>query len=480
MHLSRPGTLPWLVLHELRLSFRGGKGKRGLWIRAVLVLLYAVIGTVAGFAMRGADMRIDGDALRIATAGIVTILSFMIAQVVIGAQRTLYESGDLDLLLSSPMPGNRVMEAKTLGLAGSAATTFAFLLFPIVIPFAILAMPRLIAIIPSLGALALIGASLGLGLALVLVRLLGSRGARAAGQILAAFLGAMVFLISQLAMQRDELPTGGRMAGFIAWMRENGLGAEGWSATPARAVLGEPLPLLTFLLFALLLFAGTSIAFRRHFLLSYQKAGDRGAGKVRARKGQGRRARGLFSGGLLRAILAKELRLILRQPEIIFMIALRLIYLAPLIIIGLNAGGSEAIGVPMLAAVGAIAAGQLAGSVAWLTISAEDAPDLLAVSPVAALKLKRLKLVAALIIVAPFALIVPAIIAASDPAAAIVAIIGSILAGYAGGAVEMAFGKPQRRSSFTKRQQGSFLVSLISLFATMVVGALTAAAAWLI
>jgi ABC-2 type transport system permease protein len=314
----------------------------------------------------------------------------------------------------------------------------------------------------------------------VLVRLLGPRGARAFGQILAALLGAMVFLIVQFANQRQRFPAGGRMGGFIAWLREHGLGAEGWSATPARAVLGEPLPLLTFLLFAVVLFAGTSIAFRRHFLLGYQKAGDRGTAPTRARKKDGGQARNLFAGGLLRAIVAKELRLILRQPEIIFMMVLRLIYLAPLVFIGVNAGGSAALGVPMLAAVGAVAAGQLTGSVAWLTISAEDAPDLLAVSPVASLKLKRLKLVAALIIVAPFALIVPAIIAARDPAAALVAFIGALAAGYAGGAIEMRFGKPQKRSNFTKRQEGSFLVSLLSLFVAMIVGALTAAAAWLV
>src|SRR5688500_3147334 len=115
MLLFRPGTLAWLVLHEIRLTFRGGKSKRGLWIRGFLVLRYAGVGTVAGFELRDSGIPIDGDALRIATTAIVTILSFMIAQVVINAQRTLYESGDLDLLLSSPLPEKRVMEAKMLG-----------------------------------------------------------------------------------------------------------------------------------------------------------------------------------------------------------------------------------------------------------------------------------------------------------------------------------------------------------------------------
>jgi hypothetical protein len=102
------------------------------------------------------------------------------------------------------------------------------------------------------------------------------------------------------------------------------------------------------------------------------------------------------------------------------------------------------------------------------------------VSPVAPLKLKRLKLVAAMIIVVPFALIVPAVIAPGDPAAALVAFIGSLVAGYGGGAVEMRFGKPQKRSAFTRRQRGSFIVSLLSLFVAMVVGALTAVVAWLV
>jgi ABC-2 type transport system permease protein len=271
------------------------------------------------------------------------------------------------------------------------------------------------------------------------------------------------------------------VAGLIAWMRENGLGAEGWSAMPAKAAIGEPLPLLLFLAFALVLFVATSLAFRRHFLLSYQRAGDRGTRRARPRGGEGGGARNLFAGGLLRAILAKEMRLIVRQPEIIFMMVLRLIYLAPLIFIGFRSGaGIAGLGTPMLAAVGAIAAGQLTGSVAWLTISAEDAPDLLAVSPVDLRKLKRLKLVAALIIVAPFALIVPVVIARDDPAAALVAFIGALAAGYGGGMVEMLFGKPQKRSSFAKRQQGSFLASLASVFVTIVVGGLTAAAAYFV
>jgi ABC-2 type transport system permease protein len=475
----KAGSLLWLVLHEIRLTLRSGKGRRGVWIRIVLVLLYAAGGIAAGLALRGTDLAPDADTYRIASAVLLTILSFMAAQVVIAAQRTLYEAGDLDLLLSSPLPENRVLAAKTLGLAGGAATTFAYLILPAALPVALLAEPRLLAVVPMLGALALAGASFGLGLAIILIRLLGPRGARATGQVLAALLGAMVFLISQLATHQEGVPRG-RMAGLIEWMRETGWGSEGWSALPARAALGEPGPLALVVAFALALFTLTSLWFRRHFLLSYQKAGERGGPRRRAKAGGGK-ARNLFGGGLLRAILTKELRLIVRQPELLFMMVLRLIYLAPLaLILARRDGGVASYSTPVLAAVGAVAAGQLTGSLAWLTISAEDAPDLLAVSPVDGGKLRRMKLLAALIMVAPFALIVPALIARHDAAAAAIALAGALAAGYGAGLIELLLGKPQKRSAFTRRQQGSFLVSILGLLATMFVGALTAAAVFFV
>jgi ABC-2 type transport system permease protein len=475
----RPGSLLWLVLHELRLTLRSGRGRKGLIIRMVLVLIYACLGVTAGLALRGSALEAAPDLLRIVTAGIVTILSFMAAQVVIGAQRTLYESGDLDLLLSSPIPEKRVLEAKLIGLAGSSATTFAFLLLPLAIPLALIAWPQLLAIVPMLAALALVGASFGLGLAILLVRLIGPRGARATGQVMAALLGAMVFLLSQLATHSDEMPGGGRMGGLVAWMRETGIGAEGWSSWPARAALGEALPLILVLAFAAALFAGTSLWFRRHFLASYQQAGERNLRRGRVR-GAGS-ARRLFAGGLMRAILRKELKLMLRQPELIFMMVLRLIYLLPVIFIGIRPGGMPPAFIPsVIAAIGTVATGQLTGSLAWMTISAEDAPDLLAVSPVPLRRLRRMKLIAALIMVSPVALVFVAMIVPLKSSAALVALTGAMAAGYGAGMVEMLFGKTRTRSAFMKRQEGSFLVSIGGLLVSMLVGTITAALAYFV
>jgi ABC-2 type transport system permease protein len=254
-------------------------------------------------------------------------------------------------------------------------------------------------------------------------------------------------------------------------MRESGWGVSGWSAAPARALFGQALPLLGTALFALLLFALTSLLFSRHFLASYQSAGDRGSRPVRSSHS----VRTRFSRSLAGTILLKELRLLTREPGMLFMMLLRLIYLMPILVAGLSKGGGAKT-LATLGAVGVIAAGQLCGSLAWVTISAEDAPDLLGVAPVAARRLKGLKLAAALIMGLPIALIMPALLAARSPVAALIALIGSAAAGGGAGLVELLFGKPGKRSTFANRRQRSLLTSLVGIFASLVVGGLTALA----
>ena len=91
-----------------------------------------------------------------------------------------------------------------------------------------------------------------------------------------------------------------------------------------------------------------------------------------------------------------------------------------------------------------------------------------------------MKLIAALIMVSPVALVFVAMIVPLKPAAAPVALIGAIAAGYGAGMVEMLFGKPRTRSAFMKRQEGCFLVSIGGLFVAILVGTVTAILAWVV
>lgn len=468
------GSLLWLVVHEVRLTLRSGRRSGAArWVRLVLLLLFLAMGVVVAVALRNVPLTPGPRWLVMANAGLLILLTFMTTQSLMNALRTLFEKTDLDLLLSSPLPKERVLAAKLLGIAASAAATYCLLLLPLALPVAIVGHPRLLALVPMLAALAMVSASLGLALAIVMVRVLGARGARTVGQITAAALGGAIYLVSQFAGRNR--PGGGRLATVASWLRAHGWGVEGWSAIPGRGLFGEVRPLLLLVLLSAALFACTSYLFRTHFLASVQSAGERGAPRRKAR------AKGTaFHGGVFGAVVAKELRLLLRQPEILFVVLLRLIYLLPLVLLGSRHGGGQALAAPSLAAVGVIAAGQLCGSLAWLTISAEDALDLLAVAPVDSGRLKRMKLAAALAAVAPVAAIIPLVIAwRGAPLAAVIAYAGTLLAGAGTGSIELLLGKPAKRSTF-RRRQGSLLTSLLGVFVSLLVGAATAASVYFI
>lgn len=75
---------------------------------------------------------------------------------------------------------------------------------------------------------------------------------------------------------------------------------------------------------------------------------------------------------------------------------------------------------PALAFASVLIPRQLVGSFAWLTVSAEDSPDLLAVAPVGKDEIDTAKLLASFAMAGPFALILPIAIATTSPVGAIV------------------------------------------------------------
>ena len=107
----------------------------------------------------------------------ILIMTFMTTQAMLGSQRTLYEAGDLDLLLSAPLPPRRVLGAKLCGIAASVVLSFAFLVLPIALPIAVQGHPGLFGIPALLVAMALSAACLGLAVMLGVAAIAGPRGA---------------------------------------------------------------------------------------------------------------------------------------------------------------------------------------------------------------------------------------------------------------------------------------------------------------
>ena len=463
MMLAKPGTFGWLALHELRLAFRA-RPTKGVtrWIGYGLVALWVVLGCAIGWGLRDVAIPVIPAVLVGVLAASILGLTFMTAQAMIGSQRTLYESGDLSLLFTAPIPPRTVLLAKLLGIAGTIALTYTALLLPIVVPVAALGHPQLFGLVALLVALALAAAALGLALTLAIATLIGPRAARTVGQIVAAVLGGAIFLGSQLLSHSGQRGSG-------AWevferLREDGLGSTGLSGLPGHAAFGDPLAIVVLLGGALLLFAGAGATLQKLFLSGYQDGGTR---LSRARP-TGRASGRLFHAGLTRSIFAKEWRLLARDPALAFQIVLRLIYMAPLFLPMLGRGGIPL--PPVLAFASVLIASQMVGSFAWLTVSAEDSPDLLAVAPVGKDDVDVAKLLASFAMAAPFALVLPVVIALQTPAGAVATLVMTALGGGAAGYVELKLGKPGQRATFAKRRQGGVVAGILSLLIALIFG----------
>ena len=88
----------------------------------------------------------------------------------------------------------------------------------------------------------------------------------------------------------------------------------------------------------------------------------------------------------------KEWTLLLRDPWLASQTLMQLLYLLPPALMLWRAFGSHSDDLVLLVPVLVMAAGQLAGGLAWLAISGEDAPDLVATAPIPASWIVRAKI----------------------------------------------------------------------------------------
>lgn len=469
------GSLPWLVLHELRLNLRTlARRSRTTWVGLVLLLAYIAIGTSIALSIQDVSIKLSPIVGNILLGASLLVLSFMTTQAVLASHRTLYDSGDLDLLLSAPVGERRVLRAKLIGIAGAIVLSYAVLSLPIIVPIAVLGHPQLFGAVALLAALALVAACIGLSVTLTLAWIAGPRAARTVGQIAAALLGGAFFIASQL-MSRDR-PGRGR-GEIIDFVQTSDLGQGLIGALPAQAAFGDLLAIAIIFGGAVILFAIASRLFQSRFLASYQAAGMRLARTKTSRRGIARH----FRSGLFATIFAKEYRLLLRDPALAFQIVLRLVYLAPLMFIGFGGRGGSA--VPMaatLAFASVIVIGQLAGSFAWLTISAEDTPDLLTVAPVDKAKANRAKLFAALAMAAPIGIILPIAVGLQTVPGGIWTLVMTAVGGTMAGVIELTLGKPMPRKSFNQRKGGGVIAGILSFIITAICGAVAGLGVYLL
>ena len=128
-----------------------------------------------------------------------------------------------------------------------------------------------------------------------------------------------------------------------------------------------------------------------------------------------------------------------------------------------------------------MAAGQLAGGLAWLSISGEDAPDLVATAPISAHRVLWAKIEAVIgAVVLIFAPII-AVLAFDSVFAALVCGLGVLSAAAAATIIQLCFRVQARRSQFRRRQTSSRVATFAEAFSSIswaATSALAAAETW--
>jgi ABC-2 type transport system permease protein len=135
-----------------------------------------------------------------------------------------------------------------------------------------------------------------------------------------------------------------------------------------------------------------------------------------------------------------------------------------------------------LAPVLVMAAGQLAGGLAWLAISGEDAPELVATAPVPARHILRAKVEAVMGAIALVFLPFVTAVALMSPWHAAVTIVGIVVASAAAIQIQYFFRTQAKRSHFRRRQTSSRAATFAEAFSSIAwagTAALAAAGTWL-
>ena len=469
--MTQAGTAVWFAQHESRLVWRdwismitAGRRERlrvvSIGVIAFIVFMHFVAYWVVG---PHAGAIVDKQTLLTITTSALLSWMLMVSQAMESITRAFYARSDLDLILASPVDSNKLFGVRIATIA--LGTTLMAL--PLAAPFIDVLIARggwrwlgAYGLIVAMGAAA---TALAVGLTVALFRVLGARQTRFVAQVVAAIIGAAFVIglqvvailsygtISRAALlQSKTLLASAPSVDSVFW----------W---PARAALGEVTPLTAVLATSFLLLAA-AVAFVAPRFASYAitAAGVGNASVVRSRRNAFHTR--LTPRGALRR---KEWILLRRDPWLMSQTLMQMLYLVPPALMlwrGFDQGNSALqLVVPVLV----MAAGQLAGGLAWLAISGEDAPDLVATAPVPAHFILRAKIEAVLGAVAiVFAPLVAAITIAS-PWHALVAAAGIGIAAAASTAVQFWFRSQAKRSQFRRRQVSSRLATFAEAFSSI-------------
>jgi ABC-2 type transport system permease protein len=425
--LARPGSLPWLVLHDVRVKARGREGR---WGRIIAMLLLALLPIVGGAVMAwrvrgGADLPLA--ALGSVGAVLLGMMLVMVSSAYAHVLRLGRDRGELELLLTAPLP---------------VALPFLLLTAPFFLFSAAFGHVTWVAGPLVVVSVALVATALALTIATLLDRLLGPKLAKLVAQVAGVGLAAAVFALGQAPNFAPKW-----FDAQLAFFSQRPPTPFDW---PAQAVFGQPLPLITVL--GLALAASQCSAWLAASRMEAAPADPTAAPHVPRR---GRAVR--FGGSATAVLFGKELKLLGRDPELISQIGQQLVFMVPILALIFTDGQVTP---ARLAAAGVFLAGALSSSLAWLLLCAEDAPDLIAAAPLRPGVAIRAKLAAALTPPLLMVSVLALVVLPKSPVAVAVMLPMALVAGLASAAMQAWTQPPARRSAFRKRYRSSLLMAV--------------------
>lgn len=469
--MSSAADLTWFARHEIRLAWRewlammtGARKKR---TRAVIgLLLLAAILHLPAYAVIGrfADLHapFDKSALIVMSATIFLAWALILSQAIESVTRVFYARADLDLIMSSPARLDNIFSVRIAAIALSVTAMALLLSSPFVDVLMIGGGIRWFSAFGVVIAIGLSAAAVAIAITVLLFRLIGPSRTRLVAQILAAIIGAGFVIALQVAailsygtLSRFAVLTSDAAAAYAPefdsplW----------W---PARAAIGDGEVLSLLLAGSLVLLGGVMAIFSPKFAGTVVSAS---ATATAVRKGS--RTTSFRRGSRQSALRWKEFLLLRRDPWLVSQSLMQLLYLVPPALMLWRSFSDSSAATVLITPVIVMAAGQLAGGLAWLTISGEDAADLVAAAPMPPGSVIRAKVEVVMIAIGVIFAPLIAALALASPMQAVVTAIFVVIATVSAAAIQLWFRVQAKRSQFRRRQTSSRIATFAEAFCSI-------------
>jgi len=470
--MSSAAALSWFARHELRLAWRewlammtGGRRRKtraaviGLTVFAATMHLpaWAVIGRYAGL-----ETPLDKTSLIVITATVFLAWALMLSQAIESVTRVFYARADLDLIMSSPAKLTNVFSVRIAAIALVVTSMALVLSSPFVDVLVIGGGARWLAAFGVVVAVGLIAAAFAIAITILLFRLIGPARTRLIAQILAAIIGAGFVIALQVAaiLSYGKLSRFAVLTSDAAAAYAPGPDSPVW--WPARAMLGDGTALLFLLSIGLVLLGAVMTMVSPRFADTALSASAHAASGSR-----GSDARTFRGGSRQQALRRKEFLLLGRDPWLMSQTLMQMLYLVPPALFLWRSFSDSSTAIVLITPVIVMAAGQLAGGLAWLTISGEDAADLVATAPLPPASVIRAKIEVVLIVIAMVFAPLIAGLAFVAPLQAVVTAAGIVIAAGSATAIQLWFRVQAKRSQFRRRQTSSRIATFAEAFSSI-------------